>query len=125
MRSYQSKLVSGCWFGCDLGIFECHYILEWHMECNPVSIWNPVRQPLIKAVVQTSINNLNVFKSFRLMLAPPSTLLSNAIKFARINACSVKDILGSMSSDYMCDHSNNIKTNSFLPPLRVCDMRLG
>jgi len=35
---------------------------------------------------QTTINNLNVFKSFQLMLAQPSTLLPNAMKFARMHA---------------------------------------
>jgi len=72
---------------------------------------NPIRQPLTKAVVQTSINNLNVFKSFQLMLAPPSTLLSNAVKFTCINACGFKDLLASMSSDDVCHHSSNIKTH--------------
>jgi len=65
---------------------EWHYIPEWHSDCNNTRIGNPVRQPLTKAVVQTSINNLNVFKSFPLMLAPTFTLLSNAMKFARIHA---------------------------------------
>jgi len=102
--------VSGRLFGRELGIFEWHYIPEWHSECNTISIGNPVRQPLTKAVVQTSINNLNVFTSFQLMLAPPSTLLSNAVKFACINARSFNDVLVSMSSDYMCHHSSNIKT---------------
>jgi len=55
--------------------------------------------------VQTSINNLNVFKSFQLMLVPPSNLLSNAMKLACINTRSFKDVLTSMSSDYMCHHS--------------------
>jgi len=32
------------------------------------------------------------------MLAPPSTLLSNAMKFVRINAPSFKDVLVSISS---------------------------
>ena len=59
------------------------------------------------------------------MLVSLSTLLSNAMKFARINACSFKDVLASMSSEYMCHHSSNIKTNSFLPPLRVYDTRSG
>jgi len=90
-----------------------------------ISISNPVRQPLTNAVVQTSINNLNVFKIFQLMLVPPSTLLSNTMDFDRINERSFKDVLASMSSDYMCHHSSNIKTNSFLPPLQVYDTRPG
>jgi len=105
--------------------FEWHYIPEWHSDGNTISTGNSVRQPLTKAVVQTSINNLNVFKSFQLMLASPSTLLSKAMKFARINARSFKGVLASMSSDYMCHHSSNIKTNSFPPPLRVYDTRPG
>jgi len=77
VHSYWSELVvSGCWFGCELSILEWDYILEWHSECNIILIGNPVRQTLTKAVVQTSINNLNVFKRFQLLLAPPSTLLS-------------------------------------------------
>ena len=64
-------------------------------------------------------------KSFQLMLAPPSTLLSNTMKFARINARSLKDVLASLSSDYMCHHSSNIKTNSFPPPLRAYNMEPG
>ena len=67
-------------------LFEWHYIPEWHSECNTIPIGKPIRQPLTKAVVQRSIKNLNVFKSFELMLAPPSTLLSNAMKFACIHA---------------------------------------
>ena len=121
MCSYWGELVSERWFGRDLSIFECHYIPEWHSECNTILIGNPVRQPLTKAVIQTSINNLNVFKSFQLMLAPPSTLLSNAIKLACINTRSFKDVLASMSSNYMCHLNSNIKTNSFLLPLRVYD----
>jgi len=89
------------------------------------SIGYPVRQTLTKAIVQTSINNLNVFKGFQLMLAPPSTLLSNTMKFARINAHSFKDVLASMSSDYMCHHSRNIETNSFPPQLRVYNKQSG
>jgi len=50
--------------GASMSIFEWHYIPEWHLECNTISIGNAVRQSLTKAVVQTSINNLNVFKSF-------------------------------------------------------------
>ena len=111
--------MGGYWFGHELSI------PEWHSECNTISIGNPVRQPLIKAVVQTSTNNLNVFKSFQLMLALPSTLLSNAMKFACINAHSFKDVLASMSSDYMCHHSNNVISNSFPPPLRVYDTQSG
>jgi len=80
---------------------------------------------LTKAAVQTSINNLNVFKSFQLMLAAPSTLLSNAMKFARINARSFKYVLSSTSSEYMCHYSSNIKTNSFPSPLPVYDTRPG
>ena len=114
MRSYRSELVSGHWFGRELIIFEWYHIPEWHSECNTIPICCPVTQPLTKAVVQTSINKLNVFKSFQLMLAPPSTLLSNTMDFARINARSFKDMLASMSSDYMYHHSSNIKTNSFL-----------
>ena len=49
-----------------------------HSECNAIPIGYPVRQTLATSVVQTSINNLNVFKSFQLMLTPPSILLSNA-----------------------------------------------
>ena len=64
---------------------KCNAIPEWHSECNTIPIGKPVRQPLTKAVVQTSINSLNVFKSFQLMLGQPSTLLSNVVKFARIN----------------------------------------
>ena len=59
------------------------------------------------------------------MLAPPSTLLSNAMKFARINTRNFKDVLASMSPDYMCHHSSNIKTNRFPPPLRVYDTSPG
>jgi len=125
VRSYQSELMSGRWFECKLSIVEWHYIPEWHSECNNISIGNPVRQTLTKAVIQTSVNNLNVFKSFQLMPVPPSTLLSNAVKFARINARSFKDVLASMSSDYMCQHSSNIKTNNFPPTLRVCGTRSG
>jgi len=95
VRSYRSELVNGRWFGRELSVFEWHYIPEWHSECNTISIGNPVRQPLSKAIVQTSINNVNVFKSFQLMLAPPSTLLSNAMDFARTNARSFKDVLAS------------------------------
>ena len=39
------------------------------------------------------------------MLAPPSTLLSNAMKFAHINVRSFKDVLASTSSEYMCHYS--------------------
>jgi len=125
VRNYTSELVSGRWFGSELSIFEWHYIPEWHSECNTISIGYPVRQPQSKAVVQRSINNLNVFKSFQLMLAPPSTLLSNAMKFARIHARTFKDVLASISSDYICHHSSNTKTNSLPPPLRVYDTRPG
>jgi len=121
VHSYQSQLVSGRWFGSKLSIFEWHYIPEWHSECSTILIGYPVRQTLTKAVVQTSTNNLNVFKSFQLMLAPPSTLLSNVMKLAHINACSFKDVLASMSSGYMCHHSSNIQINSFTLPLRVYD----
>jgi len=114
VRSYRSEVVGGLWFGRELSIFE------WHSECNAISISNPVRQPL-----QTSINKLNVFKSFPRMLAPPSTLLSNTMKFARINARSFKDVLASMFSGCICHHSSNIKTNSFPPPLRVYDTPPG
>jgi len=117
VRSYQSELVSGSWFGCELSIFEWQYIPELHSVCNTISTDNPVTQTLTKAVIQTSINNLNVSKSFKLMLEPPSTLLSNAMKFARMNACCFNDVLASMSFDYMCHNSSNIGTNSFLPPL--------
>jgi len=110
--------------GMSLSIFEWH-IPEWHSECNTISIGNPVRQPPTKAAVPTSINNLNVFKSFQLMLAPPSTLLSNAMKFPRTNACSFKDVLVSTSLEYMCHYSSNIKTNSFPSPLRVYNTRPG
>ena len=89
MGSYWSELVSECWFENELNIFEWRYILEWHSECNTISIGNPVRQPLTRAVVQTSINNLNVFKSFQLMLVPLSILLSHAMKFTRIKARTV------------------------------------
>jgi len=101
---------------------------ELRSECNtiPMGIGYPVRQTLTNAVVQTSINNLNVFKSFQLVEAfEPSTLQSNAMKFARINARSLKDVLASMSSDYMCHHSSSIKTNNFPPPLRVNNTRSG
>jgi len=91
--------VSGRWFGRELNIFEWHYIPEWHSECNTISIGNPVKQPLTKAVVHRSIPYLNAFKSFQLMLAPLSTLLSNAMKLACINARGFKDALASMSSD--------------------------
>jgi len=123
--SCQSELVSGLWFGHEYEHFEWHYIPELHSECTAIPIGNPVRQALTKAVIQTSINNLNVFKSFQLMLAPPSTLLSNAMKFARINARSFKDVFASASSEYMCHYSSNIKTSSFPPPLRVYDTRRG
>jgi len=33
-------------------------------ECNTIPTGYPVRQTLTKAVVQTSIKNLNVFNSF-------------------------------------------------------------
>jgi len=59
------------------------------------------------------------------MLAPPSTLQSNAMKFARINARGFKGALASMFSDYMCHDSSNIKTNSFPSPLRVYNTRPG
>jgi len=130
VRSYWSELVSRCWFGHELSIFECH----WIPECKTISTGNPVWQPLTqqirhhgglippnnaprppklnyahyklveflsyfrmssspekrkspllktfwrqfctpvrklltKAVVWTSVNNLNVFKSFQMMLA--------------------------------------------------------
>jgi len=45
-------------------IFQWHYIPEWYSECNTISISYPVKQPLTKAVLQTSINNQNVFKNF-------------------------------------------------------------
>jgi len=43
-----------------------------------------------QAIVQSSIHNLNVFKSFQLMLVPLSTLLSNAMKFAHTRTYSYK-----------------------------------
>jgi len=49
------------------------------------------------------------------MLVPQSTLLSNAMKFTHINARSFKHMLASMSSDYMCDHSSNVKLTAFHP----------
>jgi len=58
-------------------------------------------------------------------MMPAPTLLSNAMEFARIHARSFKDVLASVSSDYMCHHSDNIKTNSFAPPLGVYDTRPG
>jgi len=80
VAAVSELVVSGRWFGRELSIFEWRYIPECHSECNTISTVNQVRQPLTKAVIQTSINNLNVFKSFQLVLAPPSTLLSNAMK---------------------------------------------
>jgi len=57
------------------------------------SDWKPCKETLTQAVVWTSINNLNVFKSFQLMLAPPSKLLSNAIKFTHIHTCSFRIVV--------------------------------
>jgi len=91
VRSYLNELVSGRWFGCELSIFE------WHSECNTIPNRYPVRQPLTIAVMQTTINNLNVFKSFQLMLAPSSTLLSNSVKFLRIHTYNFKYVLASPS----------------------------
>jgi len=50
------------------------------------------------------------------MLLPPSPLLSNTVKFARINAHSFKAVLASISSDYMCPYYININT---LAPGRI------
>jgi len=67
----------------DSGLGKSMSIFEWPSECNTISIGNPAWQPLTKDAVQTSINNLNVFKSFQLMPAPPSTLLPNAVSDVR------------------------------------------